>query len=210
MPKLVKNYILIRYEDLRDDYNNTLEQIQKKFKLIKRHTEYKGIDTYKGSRGIPYKQSNYSLESSVKDIISRNLNKEIEEQLGYKVEFGDSPTNESNKIQEVFSTIYHTSFWGSQSSRSGSGSDLIQTQVIRNSIPRLIQKYNVKVFLDAPCGDYYWMKSVPLLCEYIGVDIVPDLINNNNKTYGNKFRCLDLTKDPLPRADMILCRDCLG
>ena len=36
MPTLVKNYLLIRYEDLRDNYDVVLKFIQKKFNLIQK------------------------------------------------------------------------------------------------------------------------------------------------------------------------------
>jgi hypothetical protein len=44
------------------------------------------------------------------------------------------------------------------------------------------------------------------------VDVVPDLITRNQKLYGDdktRFAVLDLTRDKLPRVDVILCRDCL-
>jgi hypothetical protein len=47
---------------------------------------------------------------------------------------------------------------------------------------------------------------------YIGGDIVPDLIEQNNAKYqsaSRQFVVLDLMKDQLPQADMLLCRDCL-
>lgn len=48
--------------------------------------------------------------------------------------------------------------------------------------------------------------------RYTGGDIVEVLIQENNKKYatGNiSFITLDLTKDPLPNADIIIVRDCL-
>jgi hypothetical protein len=66
--------------------------------------------------------------------------------------------------------------------------------------------------LDAPCGDFNWMKeTVVTLEQYIGVDIIPQLIARNQSLYGNertRFVLLDLTRDELPRVDVILCRDC--
>ncbi len=50
------------------------------------------------------------------------------------------------------------------------------------------------------------------LQRYVGADIVPDIIRMNQRKYGNhirQFRILDITKDELPRSDIILCRDCL-
>ena len=112
-----------------------------------------------------------------------------------------------------FTDIYKRNIWNSRESRSGVGSTFEQTAIIRIEIPRLVRELNVKSFLDAPCGDFNWMKEVSLDIErYIGVDIVEDLIKANKQRYGDArrhFVCLDLIRDELPHADIILCRDCL-
>jgi hypothetical protein len=96
---------------------------------------------------------------------------------------------------------------------SGQGSDLKQTQSVRDKLPGLLQTYSVRTLLDLPCGDFHWMQRLELgEMTYIGGDIVPDLIEQNNAKYRSalrQFRVLDLMKDQLPRADMLLCRDCL-
>ncbi|MDQ3814431.1 MAG: class I SAM-dependent methyltransferase, partial [Armatimonadota bacterium] len=46
----------------------------------------------------------------------------------------------------------------------------------------------------------------------IGADVVPALIARNQRLYGHedrKFVVLDITRDPIPTVDVILCRDCL-
>jgi hypothetical protein len=48
--------------------------------------------------------------------------------------------------------------------------------------------------------------------QYIGADVVPSLIASNREQFtrpGVHFIIADLTKDPPPRADLVLCRDCL-
>jgi hypothetical protein len=48
------------------------------------------------------------------------------------------------------------------------------------------------------------------LDRYIGVDIVPELIEHNRLRYADparEFRAADITRDPLPRVDVILSRD---
>jgi hypothetical protein len=48
--------------------------------------------------------------------------------------------------------------------------------------------------------------------QYVGVDIVDELIARNSREYAapnRRFLCLDMTRDELPRADLILCRDAL-
>ena len=116
-------------------------------------------------------------------------------------------------LKERFSQIYFKNIFGGKVSRSGSGSDMVQTAEIRRELPKLIQEYGIRTFMDAPCGDWHWMKETALNVErYIGVDIVEPLIEKNRKDFGNagtSFLCLDLAKDELPQADIIFCRDCL-
>jgi SAM-dependent methyltransferase len=115
--------------------------------------------------------------------------------------------------KEVFNDIYYRNRWSGQESISGRGSTLKQTSIIIKKIPVLLEKLNVKRMLDAPCGDFYWLKEAQLNLEkYIGCDIVTDLITTNKNSYGNEIRefiNLDLATDPLPQVDLIFCRDCL-
>lgn len=117
----------------------------------------------------------------------------------------------SNK--EIFTKIYKTNYWRSKESFSGPGAELRQTVVIRKELPILFKDFNIKTMLDIPCGDFNWMKEVDftLLTQYIGADIVSELICLNITKYGNdkrKFIELDITKDNLPVSDLIFCRDC--
>ncbi|WP_426446062.1 glycosyltransferase [Paenibacillus sp. S-38] len=117
-------------------------------------------------------------------------------------------------MEESFSKAYQENLWGDEESLSGTGSNLVQTETIRRLLPPLFQMYDVKTILDAPCGDFHWMRHTNLsrLDHYYGIDIVPELIQRNNQLHTHPqrtFMHLDMTKDPLPRADLILCRDCL-
>jgi len=116
-------------------------------------------------------------------------------------------------MQNIFSTIYMNNSWGDSESISGFGSRLDTTIAIRRELPKLIKDFYIKDMLDVPCGDFNWMKEVNLdLGNYIGGDIVQDLVDKNKKMHekDNKaFLYLDITKSPLPRADLIICRDCL-
>jgi len=97
--------------------------------------------------------------------------------------------------------------------RSGPGSTLEQTRQLRAALPRVFDQYGVKTFLDAPCGDWFWMQHVDLSgLTYIGGDISKEVIDANAAEFtspGVSFLHLDITSDPLPAADMIMCRDCL-
>ena len=116
--------------------------------------------------------------------------------------------------EDRFTKIYNSNHWNSLESRSGEGSTFENTQNIREQLPDLLKKYQINTLLDVPCGDFNWMRFVveSLSVKYIGGDIVKDLINKNNQFYSDtniKFIHLDLTKGPLPTADLVLCRDCL-
>ena len=116
--------------------------------------------------------------------------------------------------KELFTHIYNTHAWPGKESYSGPGSTLKETTIIRKKIPELLQELNAKIFLDAPCGDFHWMQHVNLsfLDQYIGMDIVEPLIQKNKQKYENEnrlFLCANIVTDPLPQADVILCRDCL-
>ena len=123
-------------------------------------------------------------------------------------------TSNNSSAKEIFNLIYQTNYWYCGESVSGEGSTMYSTETIRQILPYIIEKLSIKTMLDAPCGDYHWMKTVNLSIEqYIGVDIVPELIENNKKQYGTEnkiFECCDLIEDSLPQVDLILCRDCLA
>ena len=76
-----------------------------------------------------------------------------------------------------------------------------------------MRRFGVRTLTDIPCGDFNWMREVNLAeVDYLGADIVPELIAANTQKYarpGIRFDCLDLMTDTLDRVDLILCRDCL-
>lgn len=114
---------------------------------------------------------------------------------------------------QVFQVAYAMQAWGSRESGSGVGSELGATESVRAYLPELFQRLSVSRFLDAPCGDWNWMRHVDLSgVEYIGADLVSDVVAKNNRQFarpGVRFIHADLTKDDLPSVDMIMCRDCL-
>lgn len=114
--------------------------------------------------------------------------------------------------KKIFTTIYRKNLWGGKESISGPGSDFSQVNEIIKELPNIIKEYEIKSFLDIPCGDFNWMKFVNMKSvNYIGGDIVPEIINSNNKLYKKEnqtFRIIDIINDNLPKVDLIFCRDC--
>ena len=95
---------------------------------------------------------------------------------------------------------------------SGPGSDLEQTRAVRARLPSLLRELGVTKMLDVPCGDFFWMKTLDLDVDYVGADIVDALIERNAQRYAGarrRFVQLNLQADPLPKVDLVFCRDCL-
>jgi hypothetical protein len=114
---------------------------------------------------------------------------------------------------EVFRGYYEKNKWGDAGSRSGKGSSLAATEELRRRLPPLLRELGVATLLDVPCGDFHWMAHVDLgTAHYTGGDIVPEMIARNQAEYGRdgvRFEVIDLIVGPLPKADMVFCRDCL-
>ncbi|MHC2618293.1 hypothetical protein ACVIW2_000325 [Bradyrhizobium huanghuaihaiense] len=113
-----------------------------------------------------------------------------------------------------FERIERTNLWGAASSVSGLGSEDVATSAIREALPALLQRLGVRSLLDAPCGDASWIGHMKLDLDYTGIDIVPSLIAANSERaargeLSGRFLVADITRDALPPADLILCRDCL-
>lgn len=146
-------------------------------------------------------------------ILPHSLKRVLKSALRSLIEVNSNQQGNSTQLQDKFTEVYEKNIFGGRISRSGEGSDLVQTEVIRRELPQLIKEYEIKTYLDAPCGDWYWMREARLeVSRYIGVDIVSAMIEKNRRDYGDlthEFLCLNLANDPLPKADLIFCRDCL-
>lgn len=117
-----------------------------------------------------------------------------------------------SSTEKIFTKVYANNYWGSHESVSGPGSTLNQTKIVRDEIVKIISVYDIKTLLDIPCGDFNWLSKVNLDIEYIGADIVRDIISLNNDKYkslNKKFIHLDIISNNLPEVNLILCRDLL-
>jgi SAM-dependent methyltransferase len=116
-----------------------------------------------------------------------------------------------SRTEKIFTRIYTKSSWGDHESKSGAGSGIARTESLRPALTRLARDLEIRSLLDLPCGDFNWMRHTDLPgIDYTGVDIVGSMIERNQAMYirpGRRFLQLDMLRDPLPRADLILCRD---
>jgi hypothetical protein len=122
--------------------------------------------------------------------------------------------NEKNLL-ERFTNIYKDNLWSDSESKSGVGSNSIYSENAKTCIGQIINEYGIKTITDAGCGDLFWMRGIlknnPSV-SYLGVDIVPELIDNN-KSLGlsnTEFVCSNLLDAMYIKSDLIICRDVFG
>jgi SAM-dependent methyltransferase len=118
-------------------------------------------------------------------------------------------------LEQRFSTIYQNQIWSqgrAGRSLSGLGSEIANTKSIQLHLPGLLSALGTKVLLDVGCGDFNWMSKIELPCKYVGIDVVPGVIEQNLTAFGSgnrTFYTLDATSSSLPYADTVLCRELL-
>lgn len=112
---------------------------------------------------------------------------------------------------QIFADIYNNNTWNDQESKSGPGSTIQATQTLVKHLPWLFSTFGIKSILDLPCGDFNWMKTVPLDgIKYTGADVVDELVRDTKNSHPlHDFIQLDLLSDLIPTVDLIICRDCL-
>jgi hypothetical protein len=116
-------------------------------------------------------------------------------------------------IKDVFTSIYNENHWNDKESKSGTGSNLVQTAEVKRILSSVVRDLNCKTILDVPCGDFNWIRDVDFGdCHYYGADIVEKLVVSNSEKYHDArhdFFYADLTSSSIPKVDLIFCRDCL-
>jgi len=119
-------------------------------------------------------------------------------------------------LRDAFATIYREGYWGSGQSApfdSGTGSASTHAALYCQLIHRFISERQVHTVVDLGCGDFRIGKEITSCAvNYIGVDIVPELIAHLRNDHGSQhvtFECLDATVDPLPQGDLVLVRQVL-
>ena len=83
MPKKVKNYLLIIYEDIRDNYEKVIDYFHIKFNLVKKNDTYIKINNYKGTKDYMFHIKHITLNKYVINLIKKNIDNEQEKSLGY-------------------------------------------------------------------------------------------------------------------------------
>lgn len=117
-------------------------------------------------------------------------------------------------LKNKFTAIYQKTKAEDVESVSGEGSSLSYTSSLRDSLPIMLNKFQIESIFDGPCGDFNWMKEIILVNDisYHGVDIVSNVVESNIRKYSSKrvnFSQGDLTKMNFPQSDLMIMRDIL-
>lgn len=106
--------------------------------------------------------------------------------------------------EEIFTHIHKKNRW-----ERDKKVDFELMKPLRDELPQLLKQLQTKSILDIPCGDFSWLSSVDLVfSDYTGGDIVESMIQNDINQYANekrRFLKLDILKDVLPKADLVMC-----
>jgi len=118
-------------------------------------------------------------------------------------------------VVDTFSHIYTNGVWGeneNQGSLSGPGSTQMATGELVVRLSSFLREVDCRQLVDIGCGAFNWMRKVEGDYEYLGIDVVPRVIDENNANYANakrRFVCVDAIRTAIGPGDVALCRDVL-
>jgi len=122
---------------------------------------------------------------------------------------------EHRSVSETFSEIYRNNVWGGEAGAfySGDGSEIKFTKFYVDAVNEILRQLKPNKVVDIGCGDFRVASLfVNPSFKYIGLDVVPELIDHHNAKFANattEFRVLDATSQELPDGDICLIRQVL-
>jgi hypothetical protein len=130
-------------------------------------------------------------------------------------------TSKKQKIpwptKAVMEQIYGQHFWGGKDSDFYSGEGSHNPKIIKpyiDAVTSFLKSHDNQLSVcDLGCGDFNVGKAlVPYTKAYVAIDIVEGLIERNKQLFKADhltFKCLDVAKDDLPKADCVIIRQVL-
>jgi hypothetical protein len=119
-------------------------------------------------------------------------------------------------LEEAFGRIYREQHWVISSApqpRSGSGSAGAAADRYVEVVASVLRDARCSEVVDVGCGDLAIADRLDLgTCRYLGLDVVPHLIDEHRRRDPDpqrRYACVDVTSEPLPRADCYLIRQVL-
>ena len=120
--------------------------------------------------------------------------------------------NRQRTPEQVFSRIYERGLWGQSAGEFFSGSGSVDSHALQYvaMVQDYVGRHSIRSVVDLGCGDFAIGRRIAELgVDYIGVDVVPALIDHHNTRFGSpavRFAHLDIVSEDLPQADLCLIR----
>ena len=118
--------------------------------------------------------------------------------------------SEEQSAGEAFSNVYSTDHWDGG---SGVGSQSELNDEYRSLVQALVGACDIASVVDAGCGDWQFSQLIDWSSvRYRGFDVVNSVVDANKQRFtkdGVQFEQLDFSREPLPKADLLLCKDVL-
>ena len=112
-------------------------------------------------------------------------------------------------LRSAFEAIYRENRW---SNGSGPGSHPDKTVEYRAYLARFMESNAIRTVTDLGCGDWQFSRFVDWSrVEYVGLDVVPSLIANNQAQHarpGLQF-AIHTSPDDLPGGDLLIAKEVL-
>jgi len=116
---------------------------------------------------------------------------------------------------EVFSEVYDKNLWGGDKGELCSGPGSNSSSIVKPYIDIVAPLVKGKDVVDIGCGDMFIGGQLAPLCKsYVGLDVVPEVIEANKLKYANDknttFIAADIVQtDLIPQAQVCLIRQVL-
>ena len=97
LPQMVKNHIIIPYEMLRDHYDETLEFLEKKYNLMRKHPEFIKVPQYKGTYNYDFTTKPVIIKPDIQEKILLSVCPLLEAKIGYNIPISTLQYNMTDK-----------------------------------------------------------------------------------------------------------------
>lgn len=123
----------------------------------------------------------------------------------------------SLSIRDAFADVYRNKAWGEAEGEafcSGFGSDENFAKPYAEWVARFAADRKICKMVDLGCGDFRVGRRISASYDgdYIGVDVVPDVVEYNQHRFGSEtvaFQCANIIEDELPSGDLCMIRQVL-
>jgi predicted O-methyltransferase YrrM/SAM-dependent methyltransferase len=137
----------------------------------------------------------------------------VEDEAGVRI-WAKARYTHFQQAEAYFTSAYETGLWGKDASgrgTSGAGSIVQEALPFIQYIQNFLDTHQIQSIVDVGCGDWVLAREIQWGdSEYLGIDIVENLIRDNQKIYGSdkvRFLKQDVGITPMPAGDLLICKD---